>query len=316
MGAFKKEYKSADEELKRMKIFFENAHKTEQLQLTDDSAEYSMVTKFADLTEEEFKKYNGVDMSLHNEKEFKEKEAPKLPTEGLPKNFDWREDKRGVVNAVKNQAQCGSCWAFGTVANIEGSGVVQGGRKLLNLAEQELVDCSKSDMGCNGGLPSRAYTDMIKNKMGLEAESAYPYTAKTGQCHVDASKEIGFIDDWTSISQDEDQIKAAVYKYGPLAIALNATPLQTYSGGILDPWFCNPMGIDHAVTLIGWGTEDSGSKSWPWDKTKDYWIVRNSWGADWGEQGYFKIARGKGKCGMNRVVTSAIIKPKEAEIVV
>lgn len=99
--------------------------------------------------------YKGLDFKNFDEEEHKARQIPDLPTADLPTHWNWAE--KGAVNAVKNQAQCGSCWAFGTVANIEGAGVVQAGKKLLNLAEQQLVDCSKSDMGCNGGLPSRAY---------------------------------------------------------------------------------------------------------------------------------------------------------------
>merc|ERR1711981_734819 len=112
-------------------------------------------------------------------------------------------------------ARCGSCWAFATVANVEGAGFVSTG-KLLSLSEQELVDCDKAtgDQGCNGGLPSNAYEDMIKNHIGLELESVYPYTAHGGQCKSVPAREQVFITSWKQISQDEDQIAAAVVQYG------------------------------------------------------------------------------------------------------
>merc|ERR1719422_3033604 len=106
----------------------------------------------------------------------------------LPDNFDWVE--QGAVNPVKNQAQCGSCWAFATVANIEGANFVTN-KKLLSLSEQELVDCDKKtgDQGCQGGLPANAFKDMIQNKIGLETEAMYPYTARNGQCRASQGKE-------------------------------------------------------------------------------------------------------------------------------
>jgi len=222
--------------------------------------------------------------------------AETLTTSDLPDSFDWRE--KGAVNPVKNQAQCGSCWAFATVANIEGAGFVEN-KKLLSLSEQELVDCDKAtgDQGCQGGLPSNAYTDMIKNKIGLELESAYPYKAANDKCTATQSAEKAFIKNFVKISTDEDQIAAALMKYGPLAIGINAGPMQLYHGGVAHPWkiLCNPKSLDHGVAIVGFGV-DSGTK---------YWTIRNSWGPTWGEKGYYRIIRGTGACGLNTMVTSA-----------
>merc|ERR1712045_948731 len=150
--------------------------------------------------------------------------------------------------------------AFATVANIEGAGFVAN-KKLLSLSEQELVDCDTKtgDQGCSGGLPSNAYKDMIQSNLGLELESAYPYEAKNGQCKSQASSEKAFISGYVSISTDEDQIAAALIKYGPLAIGINAGPMQMYSGGVAKPWkiLCNPKKLDHGVAIVGFGV-DSG----------------------------------------------------------
>merc|ERR1711979_180689 len=214
-------------------------------------------------------------------------------TSALPDGFDWCE--KGAVNPVKNQQQCGSCWAFATVANIEGAGFAAN-KKLLSLSEQELVDCDTKtgDQGCSGGLPSNAYKDMIQSNLGLELESAYPYEAKNGQCKAQASSEKAFISGYQSVSTDEDQIAAALVKYGPLAIGINAGPMQFYHGGIASPWriLCNPKSLDHGVALVGFGAQTS----------KKYWIIRNSWGPTWGEGGYYRIIRGKGACGLNTMV--------------
>merc|ERR1719253_118097 len=216
------------------------------------------------------------------------------PNASLPAAFDWRE--KGAVNDVKNQEQCGSCWAFSTVANIEGVNFVKT-QKLLSLSEQELVDCDKgSDHGCQGGLPSNAFKYMISSKVGLEAESKYPYTQKDGTCHAQKGDELVFITSWKTISTDEAQIAAALMQYGPLSIGINAGPMQLYQGGIADPKNCDPQALDHGVAIVAFGSE-----------TKAYWTIRNSWGTTWGEKGYYRIVRGVGRCGLNTMVTTAIM---------
>merc|ERR1711870_82495 len=131
---------------------------------------------------------------------------------------------------------------------------------------------------------------MIQSKIGLELESSYPYTASDGTCKATASKEKAFIKDWVQISTDEDQIAAALMKYGPLSIGINAGPMQWYHGGIANPWsiLCNPKSIDHGVAIVGYGSQP-----------KKYWTIRNSWGAIWGEKGYYRIVRGVNKCGLS-----------------
>jgi len=257
---------------------------------------------FADLTKDEFKaQYTGLRMDLAQKKRLFEKSKKALEMDltsvELPSSYDCRS--QGAVNPIKDQAQCGSCWAFGTVANIEGAYVVQGKGELKSLSEQELVSCDTSDSGCNGGLPDRAYEWMIDSKSGLELESAYPYTSGTGNsgtCRKVASQEKVFINGYKDISTDEDQIAAALMQYGPLAIGINAEPMQLYFGGIDDPADCDPQELDHAVNIVGFGEKDG----------KKYWIIRNSWGKMWGEDGYYRIVRGVGRCGLNQMVSTAI----------
>eukprot|EP01113_Clastostelium_recurvatum_P017412 TRINITY_DN2043_c0_g1_i1.p1 TRINITY_DN2043_c0_g1~~TRINITY_DN2043_c0_g1_i1.p1 ORF type:complete len:155 (-),score=29.59 TRINITY_DN2043_c0_g1_i1:82-546(-) len=116
-------------------------------------------------------------------------------------------------------------------------------------------------------------------------------------CLFDRSKVAAHISNWTRVSQDETQIAAYLAKNGPLSVLLNAASLQFYHPGVFDPPFCDPTSLDHAVLLVGYGT----------DGDKDYWLVKNSWGPKWGEDGYFRILRGKGKCGINTYVTSALV---------
>jgi len=302
---------SQEERQIRMKIFaknvaqIRNVRRTEE---TDSSAVYSHLTPFADLSTEEFAQFNGF------KPELMQQDAPVVPAELLsttdvPTDFDWVE--KGAVNPVKNQGQCGSCWAFSTVANIEGAGFVAN-KKLVSLSEQELVDCDKTaDHGCQGGLPSNAFKALISNKLGLETEKAYPYKGANDKCQATAAEEQAFITGWKTISTDEDQIAAALIKFGPLSIGINAGPMQWYHGGVANPWkfLCNPASLDHGVAIVGFGV----------DGTKKYWKIRNSWGPSWGEKGYYRIIRGVGKCGLNTMVTTVTgvtLKSANTDVVV
>jgi cathepsin F len=296
-----KVYDSEEESIKRFGIFVENLGSIKQAQMADAGATYSHLSPFADWTMEEFGARNTLKAHLFDKENMAQ--APLLDVSDLPTSFDWRE--KGAVNPVKNQGGCGSCWAFSTVANIEGVNFLKT-QQLLSLSEQELVDCDKKtgDQGCQGGLPSNAFKDMIENKIGLELESTYPYEGSDGRCKATQASEKVFISNWTMISTDEDQIAAALIKYGPLSIGINAGPMQFYFGGIANPWkiFCNPKSLDHGVAIVGFG-EQSGKK---------YWIIRNSWGPQWGEKGYYRIIRGKGACGLNTMVATSSIGASDA----
>jgi len=274
--------------------------------LDDGTATYGHLSPMADRSDEEFRKINNLPVTpqLLEQHEYKALQHAQFHTystrtDPLPDGFDWRE--KGAVSEVKNQGQCGSCWSFATIANIEGQNYLQN-NELISLSEQELVDCSVSDSGCQGGLPQRAFEDLIDNQAGLELESAYPYSAVQHRCNAVKSKERVFIDSWVPIAKSEDMIAFALMQYGPLAIGLNASPMQMYMGGISDPWFCSPSGIDHAVTLVGFGTEQN----------KVYWVIKNSWGEEWGEKGYYRLIRGKEKCGMNLMVSSSVVSKTPA----
>jgi len=143
--------------------------------------------------------------------------------------------------------------------------------------------------------------DYIKTAGGIEKQADYKYTGRDGSCKFSKSKAALQVTGHVSpSSQDENEIKSFLYSTGPLAIALNADPLQFYNGGIIDMSAdeCDPQGLNHGVTLVGYGSENGS----------DYWIVKNSWGSSWGEDGYFRIARGKGTCGVNTYVVSATLQ--------
>jgi len=204
-------------------------------------------------------------------------------------SVDWRT--KGAVNPVKNQAQCGSCWAFSATFANEGAHFLKAG-ELISLSEQELVSCDTNSMGCNGGLQSYAFRYLESH--GQNTESNYPYSSGhgvTGRCNKSLAtgnvKDIGY----TNIPGESiPQLKAALAKT-PVALTIEADQMvfQMYTSGVLDSKKCG-TNLDHAVGGVGYGTEGG----------QDYWIVRNSWGATWGDAGYLKIAavEGKGICGV------------------
>jgi C1A family cysteine protease len=194
-------------------------------------------------------------------------------------DVDWRS--KGAVTPVKNQGQCGSCWAFSTTGTVEGFVAIKTG-KLPNLAEQQLVDCCKQGgcSGCRGGLPSAALKWVASN--GLCSQSDYPYTARDGQCKKTCTA-VAKISSSQGGQRGESTLQSALDKV-PVSIAVDASGgFQSYKSGV----FSGPCGtsLNHAITAVGY--------------TGQYWIVKNSWGTSWGSAGYIFMARGKNLCGLS-----------------
>ena len=243
------------------------------------------LNEFADYTPEEFKRLLGYKAAPRGLRQVMEVTDVQAAT-----YVDWRE--QGAVNAVKNQGSCGSCWAFSTIGALEGAHAVQNG-KLHNLSEQQLVDCSKENenAGCNGGLMDDAF-EHLKTQASV-AQTDYPYTAKDGACYETSKKGLVKVISFTDVPEgDQDALAAAVSRQ-PVSVAIEADRLafQFYKGGILDGTACG-QNLDHGVTAVGFGVENG----------KEYFIVRNSWGASWGESGYIRIAKNNsiegGVCGI------------------
>ncbi|XP_068658061.1 senescence-specific cysteine protease SAG39-like [Aristolochia californica] len=283
-------YKDTAEKERRFKIFAENVQLVEAFNSDGGNTYRLSVNEFADLTNEEFRaSRNGFRPSLRDTSSslFRYENVTAVPS-----TVDWR--KKGAVTPVKDQGQCGCCWAFSAVAAMEGATKLSTG-KLVSLSEQELVDCNTRgvDQGCNGGLMDDAFKFILHNG-GLTTETTYPYEGVDGKCNSkkeasSAAKISGFED--VPANSESALLKAAANQPVSVAIDAGGIPFQLYSGGV----FTGPCGtsLDHGVTVVGYGTTSDGTM---------YWLVKNSWGSSWGEEGYIRMQRNvdakEGLCGI------------------
>jgi len=280
-----------DEFFSRYNIFKANMQMIQEHEAGDHPFSMAM-NEFGDLTFEEFHSrftgFNAREQSfLRSLNTAKFPHDLHVPVSG--ESLDWRQ--KGAVNPIKDQKSCGSCWAFSAVGAIEGGDFVHAGGKLNNLAEQQLVDCggSTGNQGCNGGLMDDAFQWVINNK-GICAQTDYPYTATDGTCkttctNAGGQKITGFVN---VKANDENDLLRAI-SLAPVSVAVQASgAFQFYSGGVFNAT-CGKQ-LDHGILAVGYGTDASSGL--------DYYIVRNSWGVGWGEQGHIRLVRGKNQCGV------------------
>ncbi|KAJ8367297.1 hypothetical protein AAFF_G00321070 [Aldrovandia affinis] len=272
---YNRSYSGQEEADKRLQIFQENLRTAQILQSLDQgSAEYG-VTKFSDLTEEEFP--------------CGPRTQPCSQQLGLER-----------ARSCQPSQKPGHVWIMlGLLSDREhrGSVVFEKGN-LLSLSEQELVDCDRLDQACGGGLPSNAY-EAIEKLGGLETETDYTYTGHKQSCDFSTGKVAAYINSSVELSKDENEIAAWLAENGPVSVALNAFAMQFYRKGVSHPLkiFCNPWMIDHAVLLVGYGDRNG----------IPFWAIKNSWGEDYGEEGYYYLYRGSRMCGINKMCSSAVV---------
>merc|ERR1719421_1001035 len=217
----------------------------------------------------------------------REKNVVELPA-ATADSVDW--EAKGAVTPVKNQGQCGSCWAFSTTGSVEGAFQIAG-NPLTSFSEQDLVSCASSsgNQGCNGGLMDDAFKWIESN--GIASEASYPYTSGSGQTGTCKSSvtAVAKVTGFQDVAQgNEAQLKSSI-QAAPTSVAIEAdkSAFQLYKSGVFDSATCGKK-LDHGVLAVGYGT-DSG---------KDYYKVKNSWGASWGQQGYILMVQGKDMCGI------------------
>ncbi|GAA0183770.1 cysteine protease [Lithospermum erythrorhizon] len=291
MARYGRVYQDETEKANRFKIFKENVEYIESFNNDGAKTHKLGVNQFADITNEEFR-------ATRNR--FKMSSTPRFSRTSfiyenvtdVPTSMDWRE--KGAVTPIKDQGQCGCCWAFSAVAATEGIHQLTTG-KLVSLSEQELVDCDTSgaDQGCEGGLMDNAFEFIISNH-GLTTESNYPYQGVDGTCNAnkespDAATIIGYQD--VPANSESALLKAVANQ--PISVAIDASgqDFQFYSSGVFKG-DCDTQ-LDHGVTAVGYGETSDGTK---------YWLVKNSWGTSWGENGYIRMQRdiqaAEGICGI------------------
>merc|ERR1711915_161177 len=259
--------------------------------------------EFNDMTNEEFvSMMNGLRYSETSER-LNPVFSPSL--DSVPEKVDWREE--GYVTGVKNQGQCGSCWAFSATGALEGATFAKT-KQLVSLSEQNLVDCSMKwgNHGCFGGLMDFAFKYIRDNK-GIDTEESYPYTAKTGKECLFNDKTIGAVlSSWTDIKKgSEEELAHAVATVGPISVGIDAAHpgFQMYKKGVYHEKHCSSTMLDHGVLVVGYGSGKNTN-----GKKENYWIVKNSWGTTWGDKGYIKMARdAKNMCGIATAASFPVV---------
>ncbi|KAK8814407.1 hypothetical protein WA158_008269 [Blastocystis sp. Blastoise] len=261
------------------------------------------LTRFSDISNEEFRSSRLCGCSLVHKNNNNNKHNNNnnnntrilLNKEDIPESIDWRD--KGIVNEIQDQIYCGSCWAFSAVSSCE-SVYAQKTNKLLKVSEQQLVDCDHGNFGCSGGVVAWAF-NYIK-KIGLCSEESYPYVNREDECKSDSCDKILTISDSVNIAEgDGESLRIAISKQ-PVSLSLAAGTefFHHYTSGILDSEECGTS-INHAVVAVGYGKEND----------KEYILIRNCWGKEWGENGYIRIAyqsSGLGICGINTQATYPI----------
>ena len=289
-------YVSESEAEYREYVWHSNLIKVEEHNAAGHSWTMAM-NKFADLTASEFAEQyitGGYDTFMAFRRSFPYRNFM-MPSIGAPASVDWTT--QGAVTPVKNQGQCGSCWAFSTTGSVEGAWFLSNGT-LVSLSEQQLVDCSSAEgnQGCNGGLMDSAFEYIIKNK-GLTTEANYPYTAQDGTCSATKAKAVAAtIKSYTDVATNSEAALELAIALQPVSVAVEAdqNSFQLYSGGVLTA-ACG-ANLDHGVLAVGYGTDSTSGNQ--------FWKVNNSWGADWGVNGYILLGKGKtynggaGQCGI------------------
>jgi cathepsin F len=281
---FNKVYSSMEEFNQKFENFKTNL--VEVLAADDFSGEHTKgVTKFSDMTKAEFKAQY---LTLKTPNSWCQSGDKFLSAKPTAASLDWRT-KNGV-SPVKDQGQCGSCWAFSTVGFLEAQSLIQN-QAAVTYSEQQLVDCDVTNSGCGGGLMQTAMEYIQTN--GLEGDSTYPYTARDQTCSYNKAKtttSVSNVNCYEGVSNT--QLQSYLTTVGPLAIAVDAGSFQLYNSGVLN---CEGSQLDHGVLLVGY--------------TESTWIVKNSWGKNWGEQGFVRTMNTAGSnCAIGTYVVTATLK--------
>ncbi|XP_041068726.1 cathepsin L.1 [Carcharodon carcharias] len=300
---FGKSYFSPDEVAYRKEIWLANRKMVIKHNMLADQGLYAYrlgMNSFADLKNEEYKK-----MALGNclrnvtAAKFTPFTSLSFKNTSLPATVDWRD--KGYVTPVKDQQECGSCWAFSATGSLEGQHFRKTGN-LVSLSEQQLVDCSGDygNDGCNGGFMDYAFEYIMANG-GVDTEESYPYTAEDGPCQFNPEAVGATCNGYVDLPKgSENYLQVTVAKNGPISVGIDASQpsFQLYSSGVYDEPLCSSFLLDHGVLVVGYGTLHGN----------DYWLVKNSWGTDWGDEGYIYMSRNKdNQCGIASLASFPLV---------
>ncbi|KAK9073390.1 hypothetical protein SSX86_007714 [Deinandra increscens subsp. villosa] len=285
-------YHSFVEKAKRFQIFKDNVNFIQQHNSGNNSYKLEL-NKFADFSLDEYRLlYTGAKKidSKHKFNNVRSDRYSVHSSDVLPDSIDWRT--KGAIADVKDQGSCGSCWAFSTIGSVEAINQIVTG-DLVTLSEQELIDCdTRFSQGFNGGYMDHAF-EFIINNAGIDLDKDYPYIGKDGRCNITKKKtKVVSIDNYEDVPVNNELALQKAAANQPITVTIEASgqDFQFYTSGIFDG-SCGTY-LNHGVIVVGYGTEEG----------KDYWIVRNSWGAEWGEKGYIRMERNKeaieSKCGI------------------
>jgi C1A family cysteine protease len=277
-STYNRRYVTRDEEMKRFENFIINMKEAQRLAELNPLAEFG-VTKFSDWSEEEIKHF--LSGQVPDTSKYVVKEPISAP---LANPIDWRNTP-GVVTSVKNQGNCGTCWSFAAIGATEGAWALSGHIKVppVSLSEQELLDCASTvgDAGPYG-------INFIVQNNGINSFDGYPYSGNCGgACNATArAVKVATVKSVKCLNNGgpESDILSWLEK-APMAISLAATTLVNYRSGILTN--CGDRDLNHSITLVGYGSNST-----------EFWTLKNSWGADWGEQGYFHLQYGVNCLGL------------------
>nr|XP_054751285.1 procathepsin L-like [Lytechinus pictus] len=297
-----KMYGGVEEENNRRKIWEDNLRIIEKHNILHSLGEKTYrlgMNEFGDMTNAEFVATRTMKRlsnrpSVHG--------STFLPSEflNLPKSVDWRT--KGYVTPIKDQGACGSCWAFSTVGALEGQHFAQTG-KLVSLSEQNLVDCSgaEGNDGCEGGWPAWA-DGYIKSNGGIDTETGYPYVGQDETCHFRTSDIGATITGFSEIEAgSEKSLEKALAQVGPISVCIDASQpsFQLYESGVYNEPDCSSTLLDHCVTAVGYDVTENNL---------DYYIVKNSWGTTWGQEGYIWMSRNQdNQCGIATNATYPLV---------
>ena len=276
-ATFSKVYESKTEEMMRRAIFEKNYHRINEWNIDPAHTHTVGIGMFSDQHESEIGS-RVMQKTVTSTLETCDAQEVNI-NEDVPEVHNWQQ--LGAVTPVKDQGHCGSCWAFSTTGAIEGAWNLSG-HELVSLSEQQLVDCSfrYGDFGCKGGLPDNGFHYVMD--MEICSEEDYQYTGERGTCSTDMCDSVVSLTGCVDVaSGDQVGLKHAVAQQ-PVSIAIQADQFvfQHYTSGVITDDSCGTE-LDHAVLIVGYGTEDD----------IDYWLVKNSWGESWGDEGYVKILR-------------------------